>query len=345
MEKKFEKIFLFVVFLAAFLLHGCLDKEKPYDTTKEISRIIKIDGSSTVYLITEAVAEEFQKSYPNVRVTVGISGTGGGFKKFCANEIDINDASRPIKQKEIDSCRENGVEFIEIPVAIDGLSVVVNKDNNWVDCITVKELKEIWKPESKIKKWSQIRDGWPDKEIYLVGPDTDSGTFDYFTEAIVGKEKESRSDYTASADDNVLVQAISGEKYSLGYFGYAYYLENKDKLKALSIDDEKDENGNGCVMPTYETIKNGEYQPLSRPLFIYINKKSAERQEVQEFIKYYLSEKSKKLIQEVGYLHFKDKVYELAKDRFEKKKTGSIFSKRVEGQTIEEILEGDRAIV
>lgn len=341
MEKKFEKILLFFVFLTAFLLSGCLDKEKPYDK-KEISGTIKIDGSSTVYLITEAVAEEFQKSYPNVRVTVGISGTGGGFKKFCANEIDINDASRPIKQKEIDSCKDNGVEFIEIPVAIDGLSVVVNKDNNWVECITVSELREIWKPESKIKKWSQIRDGWPDKEIYLVGPDTDSGTFDYFTEVIVGKEKESRSDYTASADDNVLVQAISGEKYSLGYFGYAYYLENKDKLKALSIDDEKDENGKGCIMPTYETIRKGTYQPLSRPLFIYINKKSAERKEVQEFIKYYISEKSRALIQDVGYIPLTDKAYELAKERLEKNKVNSVFYKRVEGLSIEEILEMDK---
>ncbi len=291
--------------------------------------LIKVDGSSTVYPITEAMAEEFQKAHPTVRVTVGISGTGGGFKKFCAGETDISDASRPIKQKEIETCKANGIEFIELPIAFDALSVVINPENDWVDYLTVEELRLIWAPESqgKITRWSQVRPGWPDEEMHLFGPGTDSGTFDYFTDAIVGQEGASRGDYQASEDDNVLVQGVANDKYALGYFGLAYYLENKDILKAVPIDDGNPENGDGPILPSPETVLDGTYQPLSRPIFIYVNRQAAERPEVQEFVRFYLSlDNAKTLIPEVGYVPLPDEVYTLALERFEKRVTGSVFS-------------------
>ena len=237
-------------------------------------RLIKIDGSSTVYPITEAVAEEFQKAKKGeVKVTVGISGTGGGFKKFCRGETDISDASRPILKKEIDVCKEQGIEYIELPVAYDGLAVVVNPRNTWVKSLTVVDLKKMWEPAAQgtVTKWNQVRPEWPDAKLNLFGPGADSGTFDYFTEAVVGKSKSSRGDFTASEDDNVLVQGIAGDKNALGYFGLAYYEENKGKLKVVPIVNPATSKE---VTPSLQTVKDGTYSPLSRPLFIYINKKS-----------------------------------------------------------------------
>ena len=288
--------------------------------------LIKVDGSSTVYPITEAVAEEFQKKHSNVHVTIGISGTGGGFKKFCNGETDISDASRPIKPSEVDLCKENRIKYIELPVAYDGLAVMINPQNTWATSMTVKELKKLWEPQAqgKIKRWNQIRTEWPDKEIHLFGPGVDSGTYDYFTEAVVGKEHSSRGDFTGSEDDNVLVQGIATDPLALGFFGMAYFEHNKDKLKLVGIDDEKAENGNGPVLATYENVVNGSYQPLARPIFIYISTKATARPEVREFVKFYLNA-GRPLVKEVGYVALSDKVYELALQRFDKQVLGSVF--------------------
>jgi phosphate transport system substrate-binding protein len=269
-----------------------------------LSGFVRIDGSSTVFPITEAVAEEFQAAHPNTRVTVGISGTGGGFKKFCAGETDISDASRPIKDSERQMCAEAGIEPIEIRVAFDGLAVMVNPANDFAACMTVDELKRIWQPGSTVSRWSQVRDGWPDEEMKLYGPGTDSGTFDYFTEAIVGEEDASRPDFTASEDDNVLVQGIAGDPYSLGYFGYAYYAENTDKLKLVAID-----GGAGCVEPTPATVDCGTYAPLSRPLFIYVAKSALQKPQVTAFARYYL-EQARLLVPQVGYVALRDQQYQ-----------------------------------
>jgi len=277
---------------------------KPQSPTPTLSGTIEIDGSSTVFPITEAVAEEFRKDNPGVRINAGISGTGGGFKRFVVGETDISDASRPIKSSEAESAQVNGVEYIELRVAVDGLAVVVNGGNTWVDYLTVEELKRIWEPNSIVQKWSDIRPGWPDKPISLYGPGTDSGTFDYFTAEIVGEEDASRPDYTASEDDNVLVQGIAGDPNALGYFGYAYYIENTDKLTVVPID-----SGKGPVTPSDETVKNGEYTPLSRPLFLYVNTESMERPEVRAFVVYYL-EHAEQLVAEVGYTPLEASIYE-----------------------------------
>lgn len=303
---------------------------------------VRIDGSSTVYPITEAVAEEFQSAKKGtIRVTVGISGTGGGFKKFCRGETDISDASRPIKPSEVELCKENNIEYIELPVAYDGLAIVVNPQNNWVDYMTVKELKRIWEPsaQGKIKKWNQIRTNWPDKEIHLFGAGVDSGTYDYFTEAIVGKEHASRGDFTASEDDNVLVQGIATDRFALGFFGLAYYEENKGKLKLVPIDDEDDLNGKGPIPPSVETVMNGTYQPLSRPLFIYINKASADKSWIKEFVEFYIKNAGK-LSKETGYIPLPQKAYELVLKRFRNGITGSVFGGKGSkvGVRIEDIL-------
>src|SRR3972149_6556775 len=293
----------------------------------DAASLIKIDGSSTVYPITEAVAEEFQPTEKGqTRVTVGISGTGGGFKKFCSGETDISDASRPIKPSEVDLCKKNNIEYIELPVAYDGLAVIVNPKNNWVDYITVKELKKIWEPaaQGKVTKWNQVRPNWPDKELHLFGAGVDSGTFDYFTEAINGKGGASRGDFTASEDDNVLVQGIATDTLALGFFGVAYYEHNKDRLKLVPIDDENDTNGKGPILPEYENVVKGTYQPLARPIFIYVNKKSADKPEIARFIKFYL-ENAAKLVKEVGYIALPEKAYQLVLERFEKRITGSVF--------------------
>jgi len=264
-----------------------------------LSGTIEIDGSSTVYPITEAVAEEFRRTNPNVHVNVGISGTGGGFQRFIQGETDISDASRPIKTSEADQARANGIDWIELEVAIDGLTVVVHPSNSWVNYLTVAELKLIWEPNSQgtgnITRWNQIRPEWPDAPLVLYGPGTDSGTFDYFTEVIIGKVDSSRSDYTASEDDNVLVQGIANTPNSLGYFGYAYYAANQGTVKVVPID-----SGNGQVTPSDETINAGQYTPLSRPLFIYVKTASMARPEVKAFVHFYL-EQAETLVRDVGY--------------------------------------------
>jgi phosphate transport system substrate-binding protein len=303
--------------------------------------LVKIDGSSTVYPITEAVAEEFAKAQPKVRITVGISGTGGGFKKFCGGETDISDASRPIKPTEVQQCAAQQIDYIELPVAYDGIAVVVNPKNTWAAGMTVKELKQLWEPEAqgKVKRWSQIRAGWPDKEIHLFGAGVDSGTYDYFTDAIVGKEHASRGDYTASEDDNVLVQGIATDPLALGFFGLAYYENNKDRLKLVAIDDENPKNGDGPILPTFDTVKNATYQPLARPIFIYASRKAASKPEVAEFVTFYLT-KGRPLVREVGYIPLSDQVYELALKRFDKRTTGSIFGGKGSqvGVTLESLL-------
>lgn len=301
-------------------------------------KLIRIDGSSTVYPITEAVAEEFQKAKKGVvNVTVGISGTGGGFKKFCRGETDISDASRPILKKEIDLCKEHGVEYIEIPVAYDGLAVIVNPKNTWVASLTVADLKKMWEPAAQgaIKKWNQVKHEWPDAPLKLFGPGADSGTFDYFTEAIVGKSKSSRGDFTASEDDNVLVQGIAGDKNALGYFGLAYYEENKSRLKIVPIVNPAT---NKAIIPSLKTVMDGTYSPLSRPLFIYVNKASLSKPEVKEFVNYYLKN-ANKLTKEVKYVPLPASAYKLAQKRFDMMKTGSMFGGEEKvGMKIEELL-------
>lgn len=275
--------------------------------------LIKVDGSSTVFPITEAVSEEFQTNGGNAKVMVGISGTGGGFKRFCRGETDISDASRPIKAKEIDACKESNIEYVEIPVAYDGLSVVVNPKNTWVDYLTVAELKKIWEPSAQgtITKWSQVRSSFPDEPISLFGPGTDSGTFDYFTEVVNGKVSASRGDYTASEDDNVLVEGVSSEKGALGYFGVAYYEANKEELKIVPID-----GGKGKITPSQETVKDGTYSPLSRQLFIYVNSKAVQREAVRKFVEFYI-ENAPALVEEVGFIPLNSEEYDKALEKFQ----------------------------
>lgn len=257
---------------------------------------VVIDGSSTVYPITMAIAEEFRNEQPDIEVSVAMSGTGGGMKKFAAGEIDICDASREIKQEEIDKAKANGIEYVELEVAYDGISVVVNKDNTWAETITIEELNKLWAKDSKVKTWNELNANWPNEPIKLYGPGTDSGTFEFFTEAVNKKAKESRTDFTPSEDDNVLVQGIAGDKDALGYFGFAYYEENTDKLKVLKID-----AGKGAIEPTFDTIKDNSYAPLSRPLYIYINKAKLNQPQVKEFVNFYL-DTVKDIAQEVGYI-------------------------------------------
>jgi phosphate transport system substrate-binding protein len=284
--------------LAAIIaLAACGEGQKADTAGGDLTGQISIDGSSTVYPISEAVAEEFMAANQGgVRVTVGLSGTGGGFKRFCAGETDISDASRPIKDSEKELCAANSVQYIELPVASDGLTVAVNPSNTFAQCLTVAELKKIWEPGSTVRRWSDVRAGFPTTEIKLYGPGTNSGTYDYFTEAINGKEDASRADYTASEDDNVLVQGVEGDPAALGYFGYAYYKENATKLKAVGVD-----NGAGCVLPSEETVRNHSYKPLSRPLMIYVSKAALARPEVKAFVEFYLNNAAA-LVPQVGYV-------------------------------------------
>jgi phosphate transport system substrate-binding protein len=277
-----------------------------------VSGRISIDGSSTVYPITEAVAEEFRLEQNDVRITVGVSGTGGGFKKFSRGEIDINDASRPIKEQESVTCKENNIEYVELTVAFDGLAVLVNKENTWVKDITIEELRKIWEPsaQEKVTMWNQIRKEWPAEEFNLYGPGIASGTYDYFTEAVVGKSGESRGDFTASEDDNVLVQGIEGDRNALGFFGLAYYEENKERLKLVGVN-----GGSGVIIPTAETIKNGTYAPLSRPIYIYVSKAAAARPEVKSFVKFYL-EYASELVLDVGYIPLPEEQYKKEMEKF-----------------------------
>jgi phosphate transport system substrate-binding protein len=283
---------------------------------------IKVDGSSTVFPITEAVAEEFQKANKGVKVTVGISGTGGGFKKFCRGETDISNASRPILKSEMDDCAKAGVRYIEIPVAFDALTVAVNPKNTWVTSITIAELKKMWEPAAKgtVMKWKDVKADWPDQPLKLFGAGADSGTFDYFTEAVTGKAKSSRSDFTASEDDNVLVTGIENDRNALGFIPYAYYQPHATKMKALAIDEGK---GKGGVLPSEKTVVDGTYSPLSRPLFVYINVKALDRAEIKSFLDFYL--KSQKLIKEVKYVALPDQAYVIARERIAKKTVGTAF--------------------
>jgi len=282
-----------------------------------LSGKVMVDGSSTVYPVSEAVAEEYRVVQPNVKVLIGLSGTGGGFKKFSRGDTDINDASRPIKDSEAESCKSNGIEFIELKIAYDGLSVIANPENDWLNEITLTELKKIWEPDAQgvIIKWNQIRPEWPDEEIHLFGPGTESGTYDYFTEAVVGEAQSSRGDFTASEDDNVLVQGVSTDKYSLGFFGFAYYEENKEKLKLIAVDDENDENGVGGVLPSLESVMDKSYSPLSRPLFIYANSEAVKRSEVADFVNFYL-DNAAELSEEVGYIPMTTEEYAEVKEKF-----------------------------
>ena len=302
------------------------------------SKLVKIDGSSTVFPITEAVAEEFQKAKKQaIKVTVGISGTGGGFKKFCRSEIDISNASRPILKSEMDECRKAGIEYYELPVAFDALTVTVNPKNTFLKSISVEELKRMWEPgaQNKITKWNQVNPAWPDAPLKLFGAGADSGTFDYFTEAIVGKAKSSRGDFTASEDDNVLVQGVSRDVNALGFFGYAYYIENKDKLRAVPIVEKA---GKPAVEPSMETVLKGTYQPLARPIFIYVNAKSVDKPEVKEFVEYYMKNGGK-LSREVKYVPLPDSAYTVAWDHVLKGKKGTKFGGVAQvGVTIEELM-------
>ena len=291
--------------------------------TFAVAQIIQIDGSSTVFPVTEAVAEEFQKMKKGkVKVTVGIAGTGGGFKKFCRGETDISNASRPILKAEIDACKQAGVQFIELPVAYDAITVIINPKNGWVKALTVADLKKIWQPaaQGKVTSWNQVRSEWPNNPLKLFGPGADSGTFDYFTEAIVGKAKSSRGDFTASEDDNVLVQGVANDRNALGYFGFAYYVENQNRLKAAAID-----NGKGPILPSAKTVEDGTYQPLSRPIFIYVSKKSYDaKPEVREFVEYYLKQ-GPALIKQVKYVPLPQNAYTIGMEHLQKGKIGTVF--------------------
>jgi phosphate transport system substrate-binding protein len=325
---KFNSLALTAAFAAAF---------GGYSASVD-AQTVKIDGSSTVYPITEAVAEEFQKANKGrVKVTVGISGTGGGFKKFCRGETDVSDASRPITKKEMAACKQTGVEYIEMPVAYDALTVVINPKNTWAKNMSVAELKKIWEPaaQGKITKWNQVNPAWPDAPLKLFGPGADSGTFEYFTEAINHKSKASRGDFTASEDDNVLVLGVSRDVNGLGYFGYAYFIENQDKLAAVKVIPT---SGKPAVAPSMETVINGTYQPLSRPIFIYVNAKAAKRPEVREFIEYY-NKQADKLVREVKYVPLPAGAYVHNLDQLNNMKIGTKFGgENKVGLTIEELM-------
>ncbi len=306
---------------------------------RQISGNIKVDGSSTVYPLTEAVAEEFQRTNPRVRVTVGISGTGGGFKKFSRGEVDLIGASRPIRAVEDETCRKNKIAYIELPVAYDAIAVVVNTANNWCNHLTVEELKKMWEPEAqgKITRWSQIRKGFPNRPLKLFGAGADSGTYDFFTAAIVGKEHASRGDYMSSEDDNQLVQGIAGDPNALGFLPFAYYLENQQRLKLVAIQCKCHNNGKP-MKPSEKAVRENLYH-LARPLFIYVNRKSADRPEVAAFVEFYLNNAGK-LCKEVGYIPLPKQAYNLALERFRKRVTGSVFGAKGAqvGLTIEQLL-------
>lgn len=326
---------MFSIFNPKVLIHSIVVSTLVSITSVNASPIVKVDGSSTVFPITEAVAEDFQTAKKGaIRVTVGISGTGGGFKKFCRNEIDVVNASRPITVAEMEACKEQGVQFIEMPIAYDALTVVVNPKNTWSKTITVEELKKIWEPAAQgtITQWNQINPTWPEKKIKLYGAGADSGTFEYFTEAIVGKAKSSRGDFTASEDDNVLVQGVASDIYALGFFGFAYYTENSKRVTAVAVD-----SGTGGVLPSAATVENNSYKPLSRPIFIYINAKSADKPEVDEFVKFYMNN-AEKLVTEVKYFPLSKEVYHLNLEHMQKKKLGTVFKGSGVNIKLEDIL-------
>ena len=308
--------------------------------------VVTLDGSSTVFPISEAVAEEFQKANPGTRVTVGISGTGGGFQKFCRDETDISNASRPISETERKACSDAGISFMELPIAYDGIAIVVNPKASWADSITSAELKTLWAPEAqgKVTRWAQVRAAWPDREVHLFGAGVDSGTYDYFTQAIVGKEGASRGDFTSSEDDNVLVQGVSGDDLALAFMPFAYYDENKERLKLVPVDDGRADNGAGAVAPSVEAIKTGRYQPLSRPVFIYVSEKALARPEVKAFVDFYVAHAGA-LSAEVGYVPLGDAGYKLVSEHLTARKTGSVFEHGGSqvGLTIEQLLSRETA--
>lgn len=311
------------IFMAVFLIMGFA-----------IAQDVRVDGSSTVYPISLSVAEEFAIENPDTNVSVAFSGTGGGFSKFCAGETDISNASRIIKQSEIDECAENGIEFVEIPVAFDALTVVVNGENTWAQCMTPQELQTMWSAEAGVTLWSDVRAEWPQEPIEFYAPGVDSGTFDYFVEAIMDDgEVQLRTDFFPSEDDNVLVTGVEGNPYAISFFGYAYYLEEEGQLRAVSIDD-----GNGCVEPSTQTIESGTYTPLARPLFIYAGVEAADTNPVvQQFVEYYLSEEAREFIADTGYALLDPLAYELALQRFLDREAGSLFID-AQGMTVIEVL-------
>lgn len=305
--------------------------------------VVRMDGSSTVFPIAEAVSEEFQLQQRGaIRVTVGQSGTGGGFKKLCRGDADVSNASRPILQEEMNRCREAGIGFMELPVAYDAITVVVNPANDWVQSITVEDLRKIWEPaaQGKITRWNHVRPEWPDAPLMLFGPGADSGTFDYFTEAVTGKAKSSRGDYAASEDDNVLVQGVENNKYALGYFGFAHYISHHERMRAVPVITAAGE----AILPSVDTVVAGTYQPLSRPLFIYVSEQAAQRPEVRQFVEFYLTEGSA-LAQEVGFVTLPAQATQIALGHFRENRLGTVFGGVPEvGVTIEHLLERDTSL-
>ena len=307
--------------------------------------LITIDGSSTVFPISEAVAEEFGKANPDSRTpTVGISGTGGGFQKFCRGETDISNASRPIRPAEIDPCPKAGIDYIEVPIAYDGIAIVVNPKNTWATSITVAELKTLWAPEAqgKVSRWNQVRTSWPNRDIHLFGAGVDSGTYDYFTEATVGKEGASRGDFTSSEDDNVIVQGVASDELALGFLPLAYVEQNRERLTIVPVEDGKPDNGAGPITPSAGTVRDGTYQPLARPLFIYVSRKAADRPEVQQFVEMVFARDD--LVREVGYIELTPQIYDLARKHFADRKTGTAFGAGGSqvGMTLEALLAQER---
>ena len=332
--------------IASLALAAACGGSAPGSSANGQAAMVTLDGSSTVFPISEAVAEEFQRANPGTRVTVGISGTGGGFQKFCRAETDISNASRPISASEIAACKQAGVEYVELPVAYDGIAIVVHPKASWASDITPAELKSLWAPEAqgKVTRWNQIRPSWPDREIHLFGAGVDSGTYDYFTEAITGQAKASRGDFTSSEDDNVLVQGVSSDELALGFIPFAYYEENEGKLKLVPVDDGKGDNGAGPILPSPDTIRTGTYQPLSRPVFIYVSTKAAGRPEIQRFVEFYLAH-ADDLVREVNYVGLGEAAYQLVNERFAGRVTGSLFAggQDTVGITIEQLLARERA--
>ena len=329
-----------LMLLALVTLAGCGGGSSSTSTGGPPPGDIRVDGSSTVFVLSEAVAEEFTIAGNRARVTVGQSGTGGGFQKFCRGETDVSDASRPIRPAELEACKTAGINFFEIPIAYDGIAIVVNPKASWISDITTAELKTLWAPEAQgnITRWNQVRAAWPDREIHLFGAGVDSGTYDYFTEAITGKEGASRGDFTSSEDDNVLVQGVAGDELALGFLPYAYYNENKARLKLVSLD-----GGKGPVAPSFDTIRTGTYQPLSRPLFIYVSEKSLARAEVQQFVDFYIAQVGG-LAEEVGYVQLGDEGYRLVAEHFKTRQSGTLFGEGGSqvGLTIEQLLAKER---
>ena len=342
-----QSIFRYAVFASLLVTVACGRGNQPQQEGAEgpAGALITVDGSSTVFPISEAVAEEFGKSNPDIRTpTVGISGTGGGFQKFCRGETDVSNASRPISPTEIKACQSAGVQYIELPIAYDGIAIVVNPKNTWATNITVAELKTLWAPEAqnKITRWNQVRSSWPDREIHLFGAGVDSGTYDYFTEAIVGKAGASRGDFTSSEDDNVLVQGVGSDELALGFIPLAYVEQNRERLKIAPVDDGKADNGAGAIVPSSITVRDGTYQPLSRPLFIYVARKAADRPEVQNFVAMHFDRTD--LVKEVGYIELTPQIYDLAKKHFADRRVGTAFGEggAQVGVTLESLLAKER---